>query len=29
MSLSNYELLQHIRDEVDYLLEKTDNQTFE
>ena len=29
MSLSTYELLQHIRDEVDYLLDKTNGQSFE
>lgn len=29
MSLSTYELLQHIRDEVEYLLDKTKGQSFE
>jgi len=29
MSLSTYELLQHIRDEVDYLLNNTEGQSFE
>lgn len=29
MSLSTYELLQHIRDEVDYLLSKTTGQSFD